>query len=84
MLTERDEKVLEFEGSWWLYPGPKDRAIRDYLDMSATRYYQCLRRLADDDEARQRAPLVIGRLRRMHRDRLARAAERLREGDSHG
>jgi len=45
MLSDRDRAVLAFEASWWQYPGPKDRAIREYLDMSATRYYQVLRRL---------------------------------------
>ena len=48
-LSKRDMRVLEFEGSWWLYPQPKDRAIKEYLGMSATRYYQVLRRLVDDD-----------------------------------
>lgn len=64
MLTERDRKVLDFEAEWWLYPGTKDRAIRDYLDMSATRYYQILRRMIDDSDALAYAPLVVKRLRR--------------------
>ena len=33
MVSERDRQVLDFEGSWWLFPGPKDRAIREYLDV---------------------------------------------------
>ena len=65
MLTERDHKVLEFESSWWTYPGPKDRAIREYLDMSATRYYQILRRLVDDPAAEAQNPLTVRRLRRL-------------------
>jgi hypothetical protein len=77
MLADRDRKVLDFEGSWWTYPGPKDRAVRDYLDMSATRYYQALRRLMDDDEAARYAPLVIHRLRRMRRERLDSIARRV-------
>ena len=50
MLKERDKRILEFEGSWWLYPGPKDRAIQEYLRLSASRYYQALRRLGRTTE----------------------------------
>jgi hypothetical protein len=64
MLSERDRKVLEFEGEWWQYPGPKDRAIREYLGISATRYYQVLRRLMDDPTALADYPLTVLRLRR--------------------
>lgn len=83
MLSERDRKVLDFEGSWWTFPGPKDRAVRDYLGMSATRYYQALRRLMDDDEAARYAPLVVHRLRRMRRERLDTIARRV-GGDGAG
>ena len=76
MLGERDNAVLEFESSWWLYPGPKDRAIREYLGMSATRYYQVLRRLVEDPEAMRHDPLTVKRLRKMRTDVAKRAAER--------
>lgn len=76
MLGEREIAVLEFEGSWWLYPGPKDRAIREHLGMSATRYYQVLRRLMDDEEAATHAPLVTRRLRRVREDDRRRRIER--------
>ncbi len=77
MVSERDLQVLDFERSWWLYPGPKDRAIREYLGISATRYYQVLRRLVDDDEALEYDPLTIRRLRRMRRERLDQIARRV-------
>ena len=77
MLSQRDVKVLEFESAWWHYPGPKDRAIREYVGMSATRYYQALRRLVDDDEAATEYPLVIRRLRKMRRERREALARRL-------
>jgi len=77
MVSERDRRVLDFEGSWWLYPGPKDRAIDDYVGMSASRYYQALRRLIDDDAALACAPLVVHRLRRMRRERLDQIATRV-------
>jgi hypothetical protein len=76
MMSERDREVLDFEGSWWLFPGPKDRAIREYLQMSATRYYEAVRRLIDDEEAIAYAPMVIRRLRRMRNDRLEQIARR--------
>mgnify|MGYP001767595705 CR=1 FL=1 len=68
MLRPKDRAVLDFERSWWLFPGPKDRAIKEYLGMSATRYYQVLRRLLDDAEAEQYDQLTIRRLRKV-RDR---------------
>jgi hypothetical protein len=83
-LSERDDAILEFEGSWWLYPGPKDRAIREYLGMSSTRYYQAIRRLMDDPAARVGHPLVIRRLRRMRDERIEQIAARLSGGDSVG
>jgi hypothetical protein len=81
MLGERETSVLDFESSWWLYPGPKDRAIREYLGISATRYYQVLRRLIDDPEAQQHAPLTVRRLRRVREDAKRRAAERRLGGE---
>ena len=77
MVSKRDRQVLDFEGSWWLYPGPKDQAIREYLGMSATRYYQALRRLIDEDEALEYDPLTVRRLKRMRRQRLDQIAERV-------
>lgn len=81
MLGERETSVLEFEAAWWLYPGPKDRSIREYLGISATRYYQVLRRLIDDPEAERHDPLTIRRLRRVREDAKRRAAERRLGGD---
>jgi hypothetical protein len=81
MLSESDRSILEFEGSWWLYPGPKDRAIREYLDISATRYYQVLRRLIDDPDADHVAPMTVRRLRRVREDAKRRSVER-RLGDA--
>lgn len=73
----RDRAVLDFEGAWWLYPEPKDQAIKEYLGISATRYYQALRRLMDDDAALRYAPLTVRRLRRIRLAREQQAAARL-------
>lgn len=81
MLADRDRAVLEFEASWWRYPEPKDLAIREYLGMSATRYYQVLRRLIDDPDAEEADPLTIRRLRRVReKARRRRVAHRLPDG----
>ena len=77
MLSARDLNVLEFEASWWKYPGPKDRAIREYLGISATRYYQVLRRLMEDPEAMAADPLTVRRLQRTRKEAERRAADRL-------
>lgn len=84
VLGKRDRGILDFEGSWWLYPGPKDRAIREYLEMSSSRYYQAIRRLIDDPAAYESHPLVILRLRRMRDERINQIAARLSGGDSAG
>lgn len=81
-LSERDRGVLDFEGSWWLHPGSKDAAIKDALGMSATRYYQAIRRLMDDPAALEYAPLTVRRLQRMRQARLAQIADRVRRGSS--
>ena len=36
-LSERDRAILDFERTWWAEPGPKELAIRQRFDLSATR-----------------------------------------------
>ncbi len=82
MLSSKDIRVLEFENSWWHYPEPKDRAIREYVGMSSTRYYQVLRRLLEDPEALRYDPLTVKRLQKVRVDASRRAAQRsLGNGD---
>ncbi len=71
MLTKREKAVLDFERSWWLVPGPKDRAIQEHLGMSATRYYQILRGMVDSFEAEAYDPMTVRRLRRVRARRAA-------------
>ncbi|MGH9056458.1 MAG: DUF3263 domain-containing protein [Acidimicrobiales bacterium] len=71
-LTERDRAILEFEGSWWNEPGPKEVAIRSRFGLSASRYRQVLAALAESKEAEELDPLVVHRLRRA-RDQRRRA-----------
>ena len=77
-ITERDKAILDFERNWWAEPGPKEAAIRDRFDLSATRYYQILQELLEDPEAMDYDPLVI---RRLLRSRSRRRRERI-EGRS--
>src|SRR5438876_4585132 len=71
-LSERDRAILDFERSWWAEPGPKELAIRQRFDLSATRYYQVLGALLESPDSVDYDPLVVRRLRRL-RDRRRRA-----------
>jgi hypothetical protein len=75
MLSKRDKAVLDFERSWWLVPGPKDRAVQEHLGMSAGRYYQILRDLLDDSEAMTYDPLTVRRLLKVRAVRTRRRPE---------
>lgn len=82
-LSERDQAILDFERSWWMEPGPKEAAIRDRFDLSATRYYEILNALLESPEAIEYDPLVVRRLRRL-RDRRRRARFESRSAGGEG
>ena len=63
-LTEQEMAVLDLERSWWQLPGSKERAIRERLDLSATRYYRLLASIVETPEALAHDPLVVMRVRR--------------------
>lgn len=75
-LDERSRSVLDFERSWWLEGGPKERRIRERFGISSTRYQQLLMRAIDLPEALRYDPMLVRRLRRLResrrRKRLAR------------
>lgn len=71
-LTARDEAVLAVERRSWPGPGPKERAIREQLGISPTRYYQLLNALLDDPRALAHDPVTVNRLRRVRDARRAR------------
>lgn len=68
-LSERDRAVLELEGRQWRTAGAKERAIREELGISSTRYYQVLNALLDRPEALAHAPVLVNRLRRVRQAR---------------
>ncbi|MFI0908241.1 DUF3263 domain-containing protein [Streptomyces sioyaensis] len=71
-LTARDEAVLAVERRSWPGPGPKERAIREQLGISPTRYYQLLNALLDDPRALAHDPVTVNRLRRIRDARRTR------------
>ncbi|WP_329120785.1 DUF3263 domain-containing protein [Streptomyces sp. NBC_01465] len=68
MTGDRDdevESVLAVERESWPGPGAKERAIRERLGISPTRYYQLLNALLDDERALAHDPVTVNRLRRV-------------------
>ncbi len=63
-LSERDARILAFEGRSWRQPGAKEQAIHDVLELPPTRYYQILNELIDQPEALRFDPVLVKRLRR--------------------
>ncbi|MEV6317462.1 DUF3263 domain-containing protein [Streptomyces sp. NPDC051776] len=70
-LSERDRAVLAVERRTWSGPGDKERAIRERLGLSPTRYYQLLNALLDDPCALAHDPVTVNRLRRVRDSRRA-------------
>ncbi|WP_097233645.1 DUF3263 domain-containing protein [Streptomyces zhaozhouensis] len=71
-MGERDRAVLALERRSWPGPGAKERAIRERLGISPTRYYQLLNALLDDPAALAHDPVTVNRLRRRRDARRAR------------
>jgi len=63
MLSTEERALLDFEGSWWLEPGPKDRAIEFSLGLTAAVYYEALLALVERPEAMRHDPLTVKRVR---------------------
>lgn len=68
-LDERTRAILDFERSWWLDGGTKQRRIRERFGISATRYQQLLMRAIDRPEALTYDPMLVRRLRRLRESR---------------
>jgi Protein of unknown function (DUF3263) len=68
-LDERTRAILDFERSWWLEGGTKQRRIRERFGLSATRYQQLLMRAIDLPEALRFDPMLVRRLRRLRETR---------------
>jgi hypothetical protein len=64
-LSPRERAIIDFERTWWRYPGSKEAAIRERLGLSSTRYYQLLNAVLDDPAAFEYDPLTVKRARRV-------------------
>ncbi|MFF2329203.1 MULTISPECIES: DUF3263 domain-containing protein [unclassified Streptomyces] len=71
-MSDRDRAVLAVERQSWAGPGAKERAIREQLGISPTRYYQLLNALLDDVRALAEDPVTVNRLRRVRDARRGR------------
>ncbi|MGC5343030.1 DUF3263 domain-containing protein [Streptomyces sp. DT24] len=71
-MSDRDRAVLAVERRSWAGPGVKERAIREQLGISPTRYYQLLNALLDDPRAAEEDPVTVNRLRRVRAARRTR------------
>ncbi|WSC25084.1 DUF3263 domain-containing protein (plasmid) [Streptomyces sp. NBC_01766] len=63
--------VLALAARTFSSPGPRDRAIREELGVSPTRYFQLLNALLDSPDAVAVAPVTVHRLRRLRDVRRA-------------
>ncbi|MBF4134830.1 MULTISPECIES: DUF3263 domain-containing protein [Streptomyces] len=70
-LSDQDRAVLALEARGWQRPGTKERAIREQLGLSPTRYYQLLGALLDDPAALRHDPVTVNRLRERRAARRA-------------
>lgn len=70
-LSELQLAVLALERRRYRHQGAKEQAVRDELDLSATRYYQVLNALLDDPAALAHDAVLVGRLRRLRDARTA-------------
>jgi hypothetical protein len=66
-LPDADRALLEFERQRWLHVGMKEQAIREKFGISPTRYWQRLFVVLDKPEALIFDPVLVKRLRRLHR-----------------
>jgi hypothetical protein len=61
--------ILTTESRTWLYPGVKEHAVREVLDIGMARYYQILNQLLDSELALQLDPATTNRLRHIRETR---------------
>ncbi|MET7756947.1 DUF3263 domain-containing protein [Streptomyces sp. NPDC005389] len=71
-LGERERALLAVERRSWPGPGAKERAVRETLGLSPTRYYQVLNALLDDPRALAHDPVTVNRLRRVRDEKRKR------------
>lgn len=63
-LSDFHKKVLDIEGRNIIYPGDKDRIVKDQLGISLTRYYQHVNALRSNPDAWTYAGPALARANR--------------------
>lgn len=77
-LSERDRAILDCAAVAYRYEGIREQVIRARFDIGATRFWQIVGALLDDEDALEYAPVLVNRLRRIRdQRRLDRSASRL-------
>ncbi len=77
-LTELENKILEFERTWWRHAGAKESSIKELFNLTPPAYYQLLNNLIDRPAALMAEPLLVKRLLRLRDQRTAaRSSSRL-------
>jgi hypothetical protein len=67
VLATQDRAILDFERTWWVEAGAKDRAIELDLGLTAAAYYERLRALVREPAALAYDPLTVKRVLRILR-----------------
>ncbi|MEU8481509.1 DUF3263 domain-containing protein [Streptomyces hygroscopicus] len=67
-LSERDRAIINLAARGFRSPGARDRAIREQLGLTPTRYFQLLNGLLNDVRALAHDPVTINRLRRIREE----------------
>ncbi|TRZ87623.1 MAG: DUF3263 domain-containing protein [Streptomycetaceae bacterium] len=70
-LSDLEQRILEFERSWWRYAGAKESSIKELFDLTPPRYYQLLNDLIDREDALLASPMLVKRLRRLRQARTS-------------
>ncbi len=63
MLDFEERAILDFERSWWLHDGAKDRLVEATLGLTSHAYYERLLSLLDHPDASSYDPLTVLRVR---------------------
>lgn len=69
-LTERQQRILDFERNWSQREGQKEDAVREEFGLSTARYYQVLNAMIDSAEALSYDPMLVRRLQRVRDVRM--------------
>lgn len=68
-LSERDQRILDFEREWTRHAGSKDEAVQQEFGLTAARYYQVLNTVIDSPAAIVYDPMLVRRLQRVRETR---------------